>query len=120
MNIFFYFVVLGFAILNVVIGIATMRSKSPDHFWSLIEVEAKDLKDVKAYNKANGLLWFIFSSGFFAFAIIMTVIPTGWINSPVWGGLIFAWIVLCLIFMARRHKKIYEKYSLKLDTEKGE
>lgn len=120
MNLFFYVVIIGYGLLNVAIGIATMRSKTPDHFWSFVEVEAKDLKDLKAYNKANGMLWFIFASGFFVFAVIMTVIPSSWINSPVWGGLIFAWIVFSLIFMIRGHKKIYKKYSLKFDTEKGE
>lgn len=122
LNFIFYLIVIGFGLLNVAIGIATVKSKTPDYFWSFYEVEAKDLrasKDLKAYNKANGLSWFICAYGFFAFAVIMTVIPSNWINSPVWGGLIFAWIVLSLIFMVRRHKKIYEKYCLKLDTEKG-
>lgn len=112
MNFIFYLIVVGCGLFIALIGISTMRSKRPDYFWSLYDVEARDLKDLKAYNKANGWLWLIFSSGFFAFAIIMTIIPSNWINSPVWGGMIFTWIVLCLMFMTSRHKKIYKKYKI--------
>ena len=43
--------------LFIGIGITALKMKTPIHFWSGTKVKKEEVTDVKAYNKANGIMW---------------------------------------------------------------
>ena len=43
------------------IGIYAWRRKKPMWFWSGSTVEESEISDVAAYNRANGIMWLVFS-----------------------------------------------------------
>ncbi len=50
-------------ILIIAFGALALRgflSKTPVNFWAGDEVKTAEITDVKAYNKANGLIWLFF------------------------------------------------------------
>ena len=51
----------GFALFFTVLGIYAWRRKEPMWFWAGSTVRKEQIKDVKAYNRANGILWIGFS-----------------------------------------------------------
>lgn len=59
-----------FALLFILIGIFSWRKETPMHFWSGSTVTTEEISDVKAYNKANGLMWISYGSIFIIAGII--------------------------------------------------
>ena len=43
------------------LGIWATRNKKPMHFWSGSTVDPKMVTDIPAYNRANGIMWKIYS-----------------------------------------------------------
>ena len=56
----------GFAILFFSIGIYAKKLKTPMWFWSGTEVDASSITNVAQYNKANGVMWQLYSLWYFA------------------------------------------------------
>ncbi|MBR5866708.1 MAG: hypothetical protein IKZ04_02245, partial [Spirochaetaceae bacterium] len=54
----------------VFFGIWAFIRKDPMHFWAGTTVPAESVKDLKKYNRANGLMWIFASLLFFIAAII--------------------------------------------------
>lgn len=53
------------AVLFVVIGVITRRSKKPAGVWANAKPpDAKDIKDVGKYNRALSVMWFVFAALF--------------------------------------------------------
>ena len=52
------------------VGIFAWRRKKPMWFWSGSEVKEEDITDVPAYNRANGIMWLIFSGVFWVSAAL--------------------------------------------------
>ena len=55
----------GCAILFFGIGVYARKKKEPMWFWSGSAVDASKITDVKKYNKANGIMWQLYSLWFF-------------------------------------------------------
>ncbi len=88
------------------IGIRGFFVKKPVNFWAGIEVKAEEISDVKAYNKANGYLWIIFSLPIWASCILTPFIS--------WLGILMT-ILSCSVgiaFLIIGYKKIYAKYKV--------
>lgn len=47
-------------LIFITIGIYALKRKTPMHFWSGTTVKAEEISDVRAYNRANGIMWFIY------------------------------------------------------------
>lgn len=43
------------------IGIYAWKRKKPMWFWSGSSVKESGIRDIKAYNRANGIMWMIYS-----------------------------------------------------------
>ena len=89
------------------IGVFAWRRKKPMWFWSGREVKEREISDVHAYNRANGIMWLAFSGVFWisailgafktqAAAIVLTVGSVGGV--PV---------------LAAAYGRIYKKYKRK-------
>ena len=56
------------------IGIYAWKRKKPMWFWSGSTVEEYEISDVPAYNRANGIMWLVFSAVFSpVFSVVSTV-----------------------------------------------
>lgn len=86
------------------IGIYAMKRKKPMWFWSGTTVREEEITDVAAYNRANGIMWIIFSLPF-------------WI-STLMGLWVTKWAGICLIcgcaagipLLVVCYLKIYDRY----------
>lgn len=92
-------------ILFLSLGIYSVFRKKPMWFYSGTEVDEKDITDVVAYNRANGIMWMAFSAVYFISAIlgIFQLNAAAYVSSI--GSL--AGIPI-LVFT---YKKIYSKYK---------
>ncbi|MBR5162900.1 MAG: hypothetical protein IKW79_02630 [Schwartzia sp.] len=89
------------------IGIFAWRRKKPMWFWSGSEVKEREIRDVAAYNRANGIMWLAFSGVFWVSAILgaFSVETAG----PVLGVGVIAGIPALIVAYTR----IYKKYKRK-------
>lgn len=66
-----YFIIMWVAaILFIIIGIYAMNRKKPMWLWTGSQIPESKIKDVKAYNRAVGKMWLIFSILFFIGGIV--------------------------------------------------
>ena len=95
----------GCAALFTGIGISAYHKEKPMHFWSHTTVRREELTDVEAYNRANGIMWILYSAPAWAAAALYfrnpnaAVIVLGLWGTVGVGALIYA------------YHKIYEKYK---------
>ena len=87
------------------IGIYAMRRKKPMHFYAGSEVKPWQIRDIPAYNRANGWMWIGYSLGFWASAIL------GLINVPAAGILVMVVCVLGIPGLVITYNRIYKKYK---------
>ena len=76
----FCMIVVPLAAFFTGIGVYAIKRKKPMWFWSGSEVKPWQIKDVPAYNKANGWMWIVFSLVFWAAALLSLFdTPAAWI-----------------------------------------
>lgn len=46
------------------LGIYSIRKKTPMHFWAGTTVKSNEITNIRAYNKANGIMWISYGSTF--------------------------------------------------------
>ena len=100
-------VVIHMALLFVGIGIFAWKRKKPMWFWSGSEVRKEEISDIPAYNRANGIMWLVYSLvfwlgaglGFYSIKIAGIVMASGCL-----GG---------IPFLVLAYKMIYKKYQTK-------
>ena len=100
----FFFAILPAALSFMGIGVYAMKRKKPMWFWSGSEVKAWQLRDVPAYNRANGIMWLVFSLGFWAAAIL------GCFHVPAAGILVMVTCLLGIPGLLIAYNRIYKKY----------
>ncbi len=60
-NILFVFISWFCGAIFILLGFSCFKQTTPTGFWSGVDVKAEEVTDVKAYNKANGIMWCVFS-----------------------------------------------------------
>ena len=88
-----------------ILGVYAWKRKKPMWFWSGSEVKPWQLKDVAAYNRANGVMWLVFSLGFWVAALL------GCFDVPAAGILVMVTCVLGIPGLIVAYKRIYSKYK---------
>ncbi|MDD5953467.1 MAG: hypothetical protein PUC32_07475 [Oscillospiraceae bacterium] len=88
-----------------IIGIYAWNRKKPMWFWAGSTVEESEIADVSAYNRANGLMWLVFSLPLWLSTFIEL-----W-NEIVALFLIAADCVIGLPVLMIVYKRIYTKYK---------
>lgn len=102
MNVFIS--IIPVTIILTCIGIYSLNKKTPMHFWAGSTVKAEEISDVKAYNKANGIMWISYG---FSFLLI-----------PLFSA-IFGEVIIALIYIFGTlgifilYNLIYKKYKVK-------
>ncbi len=87
------------------IGVYARKRKKPMWFWSGSEVKAWQLRDVAAYNRANGIMWLVFSLGFWASAVL------GCFNVPAAGILVMVSCLVGIPGLVIAYGRIYRRYK---------
>lgn len=100
-------------IMYIIVGIYAWKLSKPMHFWAGLRVKEKDIVDIKAYNRANGLMWITYALVYILCAILVLL------GHMLWGLVVL--IVgssLGLIGLMYTYVRIYEKYRVKSQNEK--
>ena len=92
-------------------GIYAFRRKKPMWFWAGTEVKPEEITDVPAYNRANGIMWIVYSLVFW----IGTA--AGLVNMKIGGLVLTAGGVFGSILLMIAYHGILEKYRAKTDRE---
>jgi len=107
-NIIFILSVLLSSLTFVGFGVFALKKHTPIHFWAGTVVKAEEISDVKAYNKANGIMWISYG----------IIICLSGLLSTIWkkDEFVLAWVVFIfigLIAMMIIYGKIKEKYKVR-------
>jgi len=86
------------------LGVYAWKRKKPMWFYSGSEVKPWQIRDIPAYNRANGIMWLVFSLGFWAAAVL------GLFNVPAAGVLTMLTCLLGIPGLFLAYKRIYNKY----------
>jgi len=87
------------------IGLYARRRKKPMWFYSGSEVKPWQIRDIPAYNRANGRMWIVFSLFFWAAAVLSLF------NTPAAGVLVAVACLLGIPGLVIAYRRIYRKYS---------
>ncbi len=87
------------------LGIFAWRRQKPMWFWSGQTVSEGEILDVKAYNRANGIMWIIFS----LFMWICTFLAFS--STKLSGMIMIVGCILCLPVLPYVYGKIYKRYK---------
>ena len=95
------------------IGVWAGRQKKPMHFWSGSKVDPKTISNVRAYNRANSLMWKQFSISFWMCGVLS--IASIWARwcAAAYTILIFAGSIGGGIWLVLRYQQISRKYTVK-------
>lgn len=95
-----------------VLGICVMKKKEPANFWTGQEFKPGEIRDVKAYNRALGLLWIAFSALIWITAVVGSIFG-GMIGSACMVGCFVIGIPMLPIVYNRIYKKYYDPSKVK-------
>lgn len=103
----FTVVVLSCATVVIGIGIFALNRKSPMHFWSGTEVKPEEISNVRAYNRANGIMWIVYGSAYVLAAILGLAF-----QNVIGVALIIINCTLGLVILIVVYRHIYRKYKI--------
>lgn len=102
------------ALIMVGIGIFQRKSVKPVGFYTGEKPpEAKDLSDVRAWNREHGAMWILYGA-----AILASWLGGLWIGDSLLALVPFTLgILLPIPLMIRRHRRLVQKYCIGGTTE---
>ena len=104
-NIIWLIIMIPVSLLFTGIGIYAWRREKPMWFWSGSTVKGSEISDVAAYNRANGIMWLVFS-------LIMWVSTVlGAMNMKAGGILLTAGCIIGVPLLPVVYGKIYQKFK---------
>ena len=87
------------------LGIFAWKRQKPMWFWSGQTVEEDEIADVKAYNRANGIMWIVFS-------LLMWVSTFLALASMKLAGIVMlVGCILCVPVLPFTYSRIYKRYK---------
>lgn len=98
-------IMIPIGILFTVLGLYAWRRKKPMWFWLGSTVNEKDISDIPAYNRANGIMWMAYSLVFWIGALL-GVFQIDAAGIVVAVGCLAGIPVLCFVY-----SKIFAKYK---------
>lgn len=86
------------------LGIYAWKREKPMWFWAGSTVKEEEIRDIPAYNRANGIMWIVFSAIMWASAILAIF------SMEAAGIVLIAGCVLCIPGLPLTYNRIYKKY----------
>lgn len=104
-NIIWLIIMVPVSMLFTCIGVFAWKREKPMWFWSGSTVEESEISDIPAYNRANGIMWLVFSTVFW----ISTVL--GFLNMRTGGICVIAGCLIGVPALPVVYGKIYDKFK---------
>ena len=104
-NIIWLIIMVPVSLLFTGLGVYAWKRKKPMWFWSGITVEESEISDISAYNKANGIMWIVFS------AILWISTIFGSLNMKIGGITLIVGCILGAPALPIVYGRIYRKYK---------
>ena len=104
-NIVWLIIMIPVSMLFTGIGIAAWKKKKPMWFWSGTTVKDYEISDIPAYNRANGIMWIVFSLLFWICTIL------GIFHVKAAGFLLIGVCIFGIPMLPVVYHKIYKKYK---------
>lgn len=104
-NILWLIIMAPVSLLFTILGIYAMKRKKAMWFWSGSTVKDYEIRDIPAYNRANGIMWLCFS----AMLWVSTVL--GCFSMMAGGILLAAGCIIGIPALPIAYGKIYKKYK---------
>lgn len=104
-DIIFLFIMIFCSALFTGIGVYAMYRKEPMWFWSGSKVESEEISDVPAYNRANGVMWILYSLPMWLATFIGLKYPA------VTVTIILLDSTVGIIALIVAYKRIYNRYK---------
>ena len=96
-EVMFFVTILVCAIVFFALSVWCFASKNPVHFWTGQKVLKETISDIKKYNRANGILWLVYSFFWFISAFLgLYNLKYGAIGTCVSGAGIFILMIILL------------------------
>ncbi|MCR5041585.1 MAG: hypothetical protein K6C36_05715 [Clostridia bacterium] len=89
------------------LGIFAWKRKKPMWFWANSEVSEKEISDVPAYNRANGIMWLAYSAVFWISSVL------GLFNVGTAGAVLAAGCLGGIPVLIVVYQRIYKKYRVR-------
>ena len=99
-------IMLPLSVFFTVFGIYAWRRKEPMWFWSGSTVRESEISDIPAYNRANGIMWIIYSLVFWVGSVL------GLFQISVAGIVVAVGCLAGIPVLVFVYRKIYAKYSI--------
>ena len=106
-NIIWLVIMIPTSLLFTGIGIFAWRRKKPMWFYSGSTVKENEIGDIPGYNRANGIMWLVFSAVFWVSTVL------GCHNMAAAGIVLMAGSIIALFLLPFVYSKIYAKYKRK-------
>ena len=87
------------------LGIFAWRRKQPMWFYAGSTIKEDEIKDIPAYNRANGKMWIAYSGVFWLRVIL------GFFNPEIAGPVLGVGVIGGIPVLVIAYKKIYDKYK---------
>lgn len=107
-NIIFIGVTIFCGLIFIGFGLFALKKQTPIHFWSGTVVKPEEITDVKAYNKANAIMWITYGAIIGLSGFLITVVKKD-IFAVVYVVVMFLGLILMMVL----YGKIKEKYRVK-------
>lgn len=104
-NWIWYIIMIPCSALLTVLGVFAWNRKKPMYFWAGSEVNETEISDIPAYNRANGIMWLVYSLIFWAATAVMQFSSTASLVLIIVGCV----VGIPLLFVI--YKRIYNKYK---------
>lgn len=88
------------------IGIYAWRRDKPMWFWSGSRVEEDELTNIAAYNRANGIMWIVYSLPYWVSTFI------GIEDMELATDILLGWVLVSIPLLILVYRWIYNKYSV--------
>lgn len=105
MNIIWLIVMAPISAFFTGLGVYAWKREKPMWFWSGTTVDEKDITDIRAYNRANGIMWLVFSFLLWADTLL------GAFNVDIGGIFMALSFFVGIPALALTYKRIYAKYK---------
>ena len=106
-NIIWLVIMIPTSALFTGIGIHALRRKKPMWFYSGTAVSENEIADIPRYNRANGIMWLVFSAVFWVSTVL------GYLNMAAGGIVLMAGSIMGIPILPITYSKIYAKYKRK-------
>lgn len=88
------------------IGIYAWLRKKPMWFWSSSKVQDDEINDIQAYNRANGIMWIVYSLPYWVSTFL------GIADMELAADVVFVWAFISIPFLILVYRWIYNKYAV--------